>query len=341
MDDYRRSFSQFGDGGGISSSVLLINPSPLRSASAELKLFDALGNPLPVELDGEPQQGELLFNFPPQDLALFSSSGGEDVRTGSVLLEADSRIEGTILFSGDTTGVAGVGAVKVSNLKFLISIESDFEAGIRTGIALANHQLDGQDLTVCLRRADGSSPDNGEAVIKLPSGGQLARFVEEIYAESGIEFGSFQGSMLVGSKAPVAGMAIRVSPAQFATLPITPVGFGSKLLHFPQFGDGQGITSTLILVNPSGRLPASGTVHLFDAQGQPLSVSMNGVQRMGQHKWNQISSSEGQSSSPEISAWQGWVRCLSPRGLWFRWNRMALSESVPASPRKIQLQDQQ
>ena len=67
-----------------------------------------------------------------------------------------------------------MGAVKVSNLKFLIPIESDFEAGIRTGIALANHQLDEQDLTVCLRRADGSSPDNGEAAIKLQSGGQLA-----------------------------------------------------------------------------------------------------------------------------------------------------------------------
>ena len=76
LDDYRRSFSQFGDGGGISSSVLLINPSPLRSASAELKLFDALGNPLPVELDGEPQQGDLLFNFPPQDLAFFPAVEG-------------------------------------------------------------------------------------------------------------------------------------------------------------------------------------------------------------------------------------------------------------------------
>ena len=234
LDDYSRSFSQFGDGGGISSSVLLINPSALRSANAGLKLFDAFGDPLPVELEGEPQQGELLFNLPSQDLALFSSSGGEDVRTGSVLLEADSRIEGTILFSGDTTGVAGVGAVKASNLKFLIPIESDLEAGIRTGIALANHQPDEQDLTVCLRRADGSSPDSGETVITLPAGGQLARFVEEIYADSGIDFGSFQGTLTVESKAPVAGMAIRVSPAQFATLPMTPGGFGSKLLHFPR-----------------------------------------------------------------------------------------------------------
>ena len=285
LDDHRRSFSQFSDGGGISSSVLLINPSPSRSANAGLKLFDSLGNPLPVELDGETQQGELLFNLPPQDLAFYSSSGGENVRTGSVLLEADSRIEGTILFSGDTTGVAGVGAVKASNLKFLIPIESDLEAGIRTGIALSNHHPDEQDLTVCLRRADGSSPDGGETIITLPPRGQLARFVEEIYADSSIDFGSFQGTLTVESKAPVAGMAIRVSPAQFATLPVTPVGFGSKRLHFPQFGDGAGITSTLILINPSGDSPTTGTVHLFDALGEPLAASMNGVERMGQFEF--------------------------------------------------------
>ena len=64
---------------------------------------------------------------------------------------------------------------------------------------------------------------------------------------------------------------IRSLPAG-AHLRVTPAGQGSQKLNFAQFGNGAGISSTLILINPSSTDVATGTAFLFDSNGNFVRV---------------------------------------------------------------------
>lgn len=46
-------------------------------------------------------------------------------------------------------------------------------------------------------------------------------------------------------------------------------------LDFPQFGNGQGLTSEIVLTNPDPERTAGGEVNLYDAGGDPLDLSDN------------------------------------------------------------------
>lgn len=60
-------------------------------------------------------------------------------------------------------------------------------------------------------------------MITLAAHGQLAQFPDEIFPDAGVDFTEFRGSLEVQSPTPVVGMAIRTSPGEFSTLPVTPV----------------------------------------------------------------------------------------------------------------------
>ena len=281
IDDLKRRFAQFGKGEGTSSTLVVTNPSATQKVTGKVKLFDQLGNPLTVSVNGTAQSGEFPFDVPGQVVAFFATDGaGEPAVTGWAEVEADAPFGGTILFSG-SAGVAGVGAAHPS-VRFLVPIESDADSGVRTGVALANPTTDSVDLTLRLRDSNADPAGNGNLVINLGPRSQLARFPEELFAGTGADLTQFRGSLEVESLRPVIGMAIRLGPGQFATLPVAPMGFGQSRLHFAHFGDGSGVSSTLILVNSFADRTASGTVFLFDSQGDPLSVNINGVLRVGQ-----------------------------------------------------------
>ena len=218
---------------------------------------------------------------PPAPEAGFFASGGrgDSATTGSVRLDADVGVGGTILFSGEGLGVAGVGAVQPSANRFLVPIESNAGSGISPGIALSNPGSVTLDVTVRLRRTDGTLVENATATITLPPENQVAQFPDQIFP--GVDLSDFKGSIEVESPVPITGLAIRLSPGQFATFPVTAAGFGERRLNFAQFGDGQGTSSTLILSNPDSTQTATGTVRLFDAQGNPMSVDINGTVENG------------------------------------------------------------
>ncbi len=252
IDDLKRRFAQFGKGEGTSSTLVVTNPSATQKVTGKVKLFDQLGNPLTVSVNGTAQSGEFPFDVPGQGVAFFATDGaGEPAVTGWAEVEADAPFGGTILFSGSA------------------------------GVALANPTTDSVDLTLRLRDSNADPAGNGNLVINLGPRSQLARFPEELFAGTGVDLAQFRGSLEVESLRPVIGMAIRLGPGQFATLPVAPMGFGQSRLHFAHFGDGSGVSSTLILVNSFADRTASGTVFLFDSQGDPLSVNINGVLRVG------------------------------------------------------------
>ncbi|MFQ5738586.1 MAG: hypothetical protein ACE5JX_06200 [Acidobacteriota bacterium] len=216
----RLNFSHFGDGAGVSSTLVLINPSPAQPATGRVLFFDDMGAPLVVEInDTSVSEGELTFDLKPLETVFLATRGqGTALLTGAVEVESDTFIAGTVLFAG-SFGVAGVGSVKPAT-RFLAPIQSDSSAGVSTGVALANPQ--GFSVTVTLRLLDtsGQPVPDGTTSVNLRGHGHLARFPEEIFKDCAIDFSSFRGTLEVESEVAISAMAIRTSPGEFATLPV-------------------------------------------------------------------------------------------------------------------------
>ncbi len=271
-------FAQFGDGDGLLSTLILVNPSTQQPAVGDVGLFDSEGKILEVDLNGQIETEGLSFQVPPRGSGFFETDGAGDIVSGSGQLTSNIPLGGTVLFSG-SFGVAGVGMVRPER-NFALPIELDSSLGIQTGVALANPSDAEVNVAITLRRADGAPVPNGSVMLPLLPHGQLARFPEQIFEGKGIDFGGFLGSLQVNSAEPITGMAIRTSPGQLATLPVTSPTTESTTLYFAHFGDGGGITSTLILVNPLDET-VTGTVDLFDYEGRALSVDINQVVQNG------------------------------------------------------------
>ena len=280
-----RFLAQFGNGGGISSTVILVNPSSLQEASGEVRLFDADGQPLFVNINGTLQDGAFPFEVPPRGVGFFSTDGLGELATGSVSLFSYQPIGGTSLFSG-SFGVAGVSANEPL-AHFLVPIGAGDPAQSQTGLALSNPT--GSEVQVVLRLRDGGTllPD-GEVSLALSPNGQFSGFPEQLFQGRGIDFSQFRGTLEVNAPVPINGMAILVTAGEFATLPVAPILLEApdnmpdeEELHFAHIGNGDGITSTLVLMNPSAVQSATGRVHLFDSQGQPLGIAINGTVQAG------------------------------------------------------------
>ena len=218
---FRFFFAQFGDGDGVSSTLIFSNSSSTLPAEGTARIYDPEGNPLSVDINGEVQEGSFSFNIPPLGTAFFATDGIGDLMVGSAEVTTSTRVGATILFAGGF-GVAGVGAVRPLT-KFVLPLELDSASDLNTGVGLSNPQSTATDAALTLLTIDGTPVPNGGAMMTLPAKGQIARFPNEIYADQGIDLSNFQGAMMVEADAPINGMAIRSEPGHFAVLPVTAV----------------------------------------------------------------------------------------------------------------------
>ena len=214
-------FAQFGDGDGVSSTLIFSNSSSTEPAEGTARIYDPEGNPLVVDINGEVQEGSFSFNIPPLGTAFFATDGIGDLMVGSAEVTTTTRVGATILFAGGF-GVAGVGAVQPLT-KFVLPLDLDSANDLNTGVGLSNPQSTATDATLTLLTTAGTPVPNGGAMMTLPAKGQIARFPNEIYANRGIDLSSFKGGLMVEADAPINGMAIRSEPGHFAVLPVTAV----------------------------------------------------------------------------------------------------------------------
>ena len=173
----------------------------------------------PVDINGTLQNGSFPFTLPPRGVGFYATDGEGEPVTGWVKVETDLPLGGTILFDGDLE-VAGVGSVEPAG-RLLVPIESSTSDGVQTGVALANPTTSIVDIMLTLRGDDGEPVPGGSTSIPLPAHGQVARFPEQIFPGQDIDFSDFRGTLEVSTSVPIAGMAVRVSPGEIATLPVT------------------------------------------------------------------------------------------------------------------------
>jgi len=227
-------------------------------------------------VNGEAASPLASFSINPLGAVRLVSGGEGELGVGSAHLVSNAPVSSVVCFSFPGFGITGVGD-SAALRGFAIPVVR--QGGLNTGIALLNLEDYEIELELSLRRLTGLQVSGGLVTIFLPKGAKLAQFVNELFPQA--DTNDFQGSVrvLVKSSGNVAASAIQQGslPGQFTTLPVIPVSPAAtaKQLYFPQFGQGQGLASSLFLTNPSS-LSATGQASFYGEDGQPLPVSVNG-----------------------------------------------------------------
>src|SRR5262249_39118057 len=145
----------------------------------------------------------------------------------------------------------------------------EFTPSINTGFALANPNE--SEATVSFFFTDTSGTDSGRGTVKVPSHGQIAKFLDQApFNASGLTNGTFTFS----SDIPVAAVAIRGLVNERSEFLMTPLPIANPdntttaTVFFPHFADGGGWTTHFDLVNPTNA-PISGTFTFVDPAGSP------------------------------------------------------------------------
>lgn len=212
----------------LTSTLLLVNPSPLRPASVTAQVRSSDGSAASVTLNEEPlPTGRKDVVIPPLGMASLET-GGAGVLVGSVEVTSEIPVGGVVLFSSPETGTAGVGE-SFPTRKVVILIERDTGAGADTGIAAVNTENRAVTMTVTVRGPEGNVV-SGPREIGLEALGQLARFPNEAPLELNLD-ATFVGSAWIEVDGDVAFTVIRQGPGILTTFPaksleefITPAG---------------------------------------------------------------------------------------------------------------------
>ena len=216
----RLHFPQFASGAGLVSTLVLANPSQTQSANGRIELFDSQGQPLATTINDQPANRELTFDVPPLGIRLFRSTSAGERSVGSAIVESNSSLTGTVLFSG-VAGLAGVPAARATR-RLATAVDSDVARTVATGLALMNPNPIPVDVTLRLRDMAGTAV--ASAVIQIPANGQLARFPQELFGDLPA-LKKFQGSLEAEAASPVCGVGLRVVPGELATLPVAVLDF--------------------------------------------------------------------------------------------------------------------
>jgi len=291
----RRTIPQFADGGGWQTSVILLNPSDA-TITGELRLFAQSGDPLTVALNGV-ASSIFSYSIAPRSFQRFRSPGtSANVQVGFasiVPVSSDSRPSAFVLFRYKTNGITTTEtslSVPQGAAGNNIVVESSGDATggpryVQSGIAIAyTGAIQQVSLQFLLYTSDGKLIGSTEMG---PRSGQwqMALMLNEISGLPPIT-SSFRGILRVVASGgtrftgppsvTVAAIRARFNErGEFlitSTPPLEEVFFtSSSELLFPHFAVGGAYETQFLLFTDIG---ATGTMYLFDQNGNPLSLSM-------------------------------------------------------------------
>jgi sugar lactone lactonase YvrE len=221
----------------------------------------------------------------------------------TVTINSGAAPYGTAVFSFKQNGVtvteAGVPASPPTTAaRIFIDYRSSVDAiparssagtiDINTGIAAVNPGTDSADVTYTLRNIAGSTLSTGTGT--LAAGAHFAKFINQIQevAPDFVLPENFQGdtqfaSLEISSTQPLSIIALRMttnqrSEALFTTTPVADLTktLSTKPMYFPQFADGGGYTTSIVLLNTTTSGTETGTFQILDDNGSPIIVTQAG-----------------------------------------------------------------
>ncbi|HEV8131437.1 MAG TPA: matrixin family metalloprotease [Acidobacteriota bacterium] len=224
----RSFYSQFANAGDLTSELLLVNPSPLRTATALVQVRNSDGSAAAVTLNGELLgDGKKSVVVPPLGMVSLKT-GGAATLVGSVEVFSEIPVGGVVLFNSPSIGTTGVGE-SFPLTKMVLPVSRSASPSTDTGIALVNTEDRPVTLKLTVRDQDGNVV-RGPKQITLNARAQLARFPNESPLELALD-ANFTGSIWIEADGQVAATVLRLSPGVLTTFPaisledfITPAG---------------------------------------------------------------------------------------------------------------------
>ena len=241
----------------------------------------------PLLANAAPTGGQIPFNFPNLGSTSIISGG-----TSGVLAVGDATIQmsagtatpsGVAIFALRETGVLGFANTGVLVTEAGVPATPLIQTGrvyvqvtnVRnTGLAMANPGV--QDAVVSFSFTDTNGNTFGAGTTTVPAGQQIARFLNEAPFNSG---NPVEGTFTFSSSVPVTVIALRTFVNErgdflASTLPVADLSAAkaSSTVVLPQFADGGGWVTSVILVNPTDN-PVTGTIQFLDPSGTPWALS--------------------------------------------------------------------
>ena len=214
---------------------------------------------IPISVDGEAEPGisELAFNLSNGGASSWlssSDSGSSAFGYARIHPEGGSTTPfGLAIFGYRENGIliseAGVPATR------LVSggrIYAEVGGALNTGLAIANPN--DVDAAIRFYFTDAKGINSGSGSFELGAHEQTAKFLDQEPFNGG---GSVSGTFTFTSSVPIAVTALRGLTNEdgeflMTTLPVAPLSSAATdTLYFPQFADGSGWVTQLILVNPT------------------------------------------------------------------------------------------
>jgi hypothetical protein len=249
-------FPQLVDGGGYTTSLLLLNSSN-RTASGTLQIFDNNGAPLVVNQVGGTAGASFRYSIPPNGTFRFQTDGAPlNTVAGWVKLVTDFMAPtpvglGVFSYNPESILVSESG-IPATNATAHARVYVDLSGNHNTGLAIANVASTGAAITIKAYETDGTtSVGTSQGPLQLAAFGHDAKFADQII--SGLPAG-FKGVLDISANTAFAALTLRslVNERNDFLMTTFPVANLSQTapspIVFPQIVDGGGYATEFILV---------------------------------------------------------------------------------------------
>jgi hypothetical protein len=266
-------FPQFGDGGGYTTSLVLLNTSN-EVETGILQFVDDSGALTVVHPVGGSPSSVFLYSIPAGGVFHLQTDGASSkANVGWVRLIPESFTPtpvglGIFSFNPESILVSESG-IPATNYTTHARVYIDLSKNHNTGLALGNPGDAPQTITLSAYERDGiTRVGNGEGTLRLAGNAHTARFANQLIQGLPSEY---TGVFDVNSDTPFAALTMRFlsnerSEFLMSTLPLAdPKRVGSLPILFPQIADGGDFATEFIFLSPAE--PSSITLGLFSEAG--------------------------------------------------------------------------
>jgi photosystem II stability/assembly factor-like uncharacterized protein len=271
-------FAQFADGGGYTSSLILLNTSTA-TETGTLQILDKDGLPLIVNQVGGTADSSFNYSIPARGVFLLRTDGSPtQTKVGWVRLTPSAGTStpvGSGVFSYNSDGVlvseSGVpAALPTTHARVYVDLSQNHN----TGLAIANIDASEARITINAFQKDGvTATGTSEGPLQLAANGHDAKFADQLFSDLPADF---TGVLDISSTTPFAALTIRSLYNEnhdflMTTFPVADVTRPAPSpIVFPQIADGGGYVTEFILLSPSGA--SSSMLSILDNSGAPLEL---------------------------------------------------------------------
>lgn len=266
-------FPQFVDGGGYTTSLVLLNTSS-DTEIGNLQVLDNNGEPLVVTPVGGSPTSTFRYSIPAGGAFRFQTDGAAaDVKAGWVRLTPvfNETPAGSGVFGYNPAGIlvseSGIPATaSTTHARVFVDLSRNHS----TGLAVANVDSTLAAIEVSAYEADGTTAAGRSlGPIQLAGGGHDSRFVHQLI--EGLPAG-FTGVLDISSPTPFAALTLRSLNNErgeflMTTFPIADSNVSAPWPYFPQVADGGGYTTEFILISRAGGWGAGATLVFYSEDG--------------------------------------------------------------------------